>query len=659
MTYRHGLPPSGLPNVRHSLDQPVLQTPDSAPMGLTQSRSVWVAPSLLLLFAGLTVLLRPTLPSVLYAYERIVSHFAGLNPSALTTQSAMTIRPLIVVLFALIALFGAGRLRDRLLLLGALVLTTSAATLVLDILLAREGGGWAPSPFSTSGSLLVALIVVFLGGLMLLLLVSLPSAVIVRTRFWRPKRNVSYLLGASVCALVLTLMAQRYGGDQLKDLARVPMLGGTTSSILVFLSLLYVLLFVIGTLRERPHVAVAFPPSVGFLIPARNEEASIGACVRSADAAAAQYEGICAIYVVENGSTDGTFAAASESIRLCEFARGYILQAPPEGKARALNVALAAAVEDIVVRVDADTGVSADVLARMAEYFEDQNIGGVSGLPLPHGVSTWLERMRAIEVYYNVAYKRVGQGLLDAITVLPGAMVAYRRDALVRLGGFAEGMNGEDADMTVRVGRLGYRIVSDPRITATTGTPGNLAELREQRLRWSRGLYHMLGRNWTAIPMAQGIRGTLLLPWACFNNFHKLVLIPFVVAGVAVASITHSISTIHGIAAAAVIALGFQLAQMAITLVAYRQYDLFASLPGFVIFRLIVSYYGLEALLTLRIGPSPLRRHRTPTADVDATRVDHSLMSRAAPERVSSGQLPRAITAASGDVAVDGGGDTS
>lgn len=52
--------------------------------------------------------------------------------------------------------------------------------------------------------------------------------------------------------------------------------------------------------------------------------------------------------------------------------------------------------------------------------------------------------------------------------VMPGVLASYRRELLVALGGFGEGFNGEDADITVRIGRLGYRIVNDPRIRVQT-----------------------------------------------------------------------------------------------------------------------------------------------------------------------------------------------
>jgi cellulose synthase/poly-beta-1,6-N-acetylglucosamine synthase-like glycosyltransferase len=210
--------------------------------------------------------------------------------------------------------------------------------------------------------------------------------------------------------------------------------------------------------------------------------------------------------------------------------------------------------------------------------------------------------MRAIETYYGVAFKRVAQSAIDCVTVLPGATVGYRRATLLELGGFAEGVNGEDADITVRVGRLGYQIVSDRRIITYTDVPRTLSQLREQRMRWSRGLYHMVGRNRSAIWMHQGLRGTWMLPWASFMMFRKLMLIPFGVAAVAMIAAEPSTLPLREVAAAGAILLGVQLLQMALVLAAYGKPSLIAVLPSYLVFRLIVTYFALEALMSVKFA---------------------------------------------------------
>jgi cellulose synthase/poly-beta-1,6-N-acetylglucosamine synthase-like glycosyltransferase len=353
------------------------------------------------------------------------------------------------------------------------------------------------------------------------------------------------------------------------------------------------------------------PLTFGFLVPAHNEQGRIGDCIRAIDTAAGECSYPSTIYVIENGSTDATAEEARAALSECRHARGTLLTSAtehkPRAKAHALNTGLAAATEKVIVRVDADTFVSRTLLSRMVPHFGDPLVGGVGTVPLPHKMTIWIERMRAIEVYYGAAFKRTSQGAVDAIPVLPGATVAFRRDLLIELNGFSEGMLGEDADITVRMGRLGYRIVSDPAIKVFSEQPQNLRELREQRMRWSCGLFHMMGRNRSAISHMQGLRGVWTLPWACFVMFRKLMLIPFAIAAVVLVVSGHSFLPVREVAAAGAITLGAQLALMAVVLTALGGAGLLASLPGYVVFRLIVTYFALETLLTVRLKEPRLR----------------------------------------------------
>ena len=137
-----------------------------------------------------------------------------------------------------------------------------------------------------------------------------------------------------------------------------------------------------------------------------------------------------------------------------------------------------------------------------------------------------------------------------------------------------------------------------------TDVPRNLSQLREQRMRWSRGLYHMIGRNRSAISMRQGVRGMWMLPWASFMMFRKLMLVPFAVAAAAMIIAHPSTLPLHEIAAAGAIVIGVQLLQMIAVVLFYGQPGLVMVLPSYLVFRLIVTYYALETLLTLAFEPA-------------------------------------------------------
>lgn len=348
--------------------------------------------------------------------------------------------------------------------------------------------------------------------------------------------------------------------------------------------------------------------SVAFLIPAYNEVEAIGDCIRSLDAAA-NCSVPCRIYVVDNGSTDGTGAVAMDELRRCQASKGEVLSCGQIGKAAALNLGLDCIEEDIVVRVDADTVVLPSLLQKLLPHFSDPDVGGAGGLPLPRDESFLLAKMRAIEVYYNIGFLRVAQGAIDAVMVIPGILSAYRRSLLIEVGGFAEGLNGEDTDMTVRIGRLGYRIVADPSIHVFSEVPRTLGHLREQRLRWTRGFVNVISRNKSAIWTRQGTRGVWTLPYAFFNAFRRVIVVPVMVYAAAVALVDPSALFLRDGAAVAAMLVGPALPLTLGVLLAYRRPDLVPFIPAYLFLRLIRAYLSLEMMLTL-----PLRTAREPRA---------------------------------------------
>ena len=85
--------------------------------------------------------------------------------------------------------------------------------------------------------------------------------------------------------------------------------------------------------------------------------------------------------------------------------------------------------------------------------------------------------------------------VVDGVNVVPGVYTAFRRDAAVAIDGFTVGMNGEDGDFTLRCSRLGYRTHLDPRVVVYEDVPPTYLEIREQRIRWTRGMIHNHARH--------------------------------------------------------------------------------------------------------------------------------------------------------------------
>ena len=596
-------------------------TPYVAPPGLLTRRPRWIGPTLLLSFGAAALWLHVMLRQLTFDYGRLVGGLAEVHPFELPKQASIAVRPLTIALLLIFGAFAAGSVWARVRLAMTALAIYLPLMIVIDVFLARLSQHGGPSPFMARGNILDGLAGILAAGVAVFATARLPQNILLRQVVKREKYNIVVLV-ASVAATVGTIMEifplER---QHLHSLATIPLLGGLLSVVVLFFTLFPMYLCLFGhvarqlMLRMRQeNVAESesvTPLTFGFLVPAHNEQGRIGDCIRAIDTAAGECSYPSTIYVIENGSTDATAEEARAALSECRHARGTLLTSAtehkPRAKAHALNTGLAAATEKVIVRVDADTFVSRTLLSRMVPHFGDPLVGGVGTVPLPHKMTIWIERMRAIEVYYGAAFKRTSQGAVDAIPVLPGATVAFRRDLLIELNGFSEGMLGEDADITVRMGRLGYRIVSDPAIKVFSEQPQNLRELREQRMRWSCGLFHMMGRNRSAISHMQGLRGVWTLPWACFVMFRKLMLIPFAIAAVVLVVSGHSFLPVREVAAAGAITLGAQLALMAVVLTALGGAGLLASLPGYVVFRLIVTYFALETLLTVRLKEPRLR----------------------------------------------------
>ncbi|MCK9910032.1 glycosyltransferase family 2 protein, partial [Microbacteriaceae bacterium K1510] len=116
--------------------------------------------------------------------------------------------------------------------------------------------------------------------------------------------------------------------------------------------------------------------------------------------------------------------------------RVTLLIVPNGGKARAINAGLAVARGEVVVALDADTHFEPDTIARLARWFEDEKIGAVAGNAKVGNRINLITRWQALEYITAQNLERRALAALDCITVVPGAVGAWRRSALVELGGF-------------------------------------------------------------------------------------------------------------------------------------------------------------------------------------------------------------------------------
>src|SRR5205085_11045205 len=99
------------------------------------------------------------------------------------------------------------------------------------------------------------------------------------------------------------------------------------------------------------------------------------------------------------------------------------------------------------------------------------------------------------------------------ITVVPGAVGAWRRELLEQAGGFSADTLAEDQDLTLRVRRLGYKIGYEETAVAWTEAPDTVRGLAKQRFRWSFGTLQCMWKHKDALLRPRfGMLGFIAMP---------------------------------------------------------------------------------------------------------------------------------------------------
>ncbi len=261
------------------------------------------------------------------------------------------------------------------------------------------------------------------------------------------------------------------------------------------------LVLALALLRRRHPARLLEPPeSVTIAIPAFNEELVVVDGI--AAALASDYPDIRVI-VVDDGSTDGTAAAVERAFG--GDPRVRLIRQENGGKCSALNAAYAEVATEVVVAVDADTILDPGAVRRLVGHFADPAIGAVAGnvkVGNRHGL---LARLQALEYITAQNIDRRAAERLNAMLVVPGAIGAWRAEAVRKVGLYSADTITEDADLTIAIERAGYRVVFEERAFSTTDAPETLRRFMKQRLRWSFGMMQTAWKHRRAAKTARGV----------------------------------------------------------------------------------------------------------------------------------------------------------
>jgi cellulose synthase/poly-beta-1,6-N-acetylglucosamine synthase-like glycosyltransferase len=298
-----------------------------------------------------------------------------------------------------------------------------------------------------------------------------------------------------------------------------------------------------------------------------------------------------------------------------------ILRQANAGKAEALNAGIAATAAPVIVMVDGDTLFEPETVRRLVQPLADERVGAVSGNTKVGNRRTLLGRWQHIEYVIGFNLDRRMYEVLQCTPTVPGAIGAFRRDALDEVGGVSSDTLAEDTDLTLAIGRTGRRVVYAGDARAWTEAPSSFGSLWRQRYRWSYGTMQAVWKHRGAMVSRdhrQRKIGRRALPYIVFFQILLPMAAPLV-----------DLFALYGLLftnALPVIAfwLGFNALQLALAIFAFRLdreslKPLWALPLQQFVYRQLMYLVVIESTISALAGTRALWRHLERTGDVEIT----------------------------------------
>jgi peptidoglycan-N-acetylglucosamine deacetylase len=295
--------------------------------------------------------------------------------------------------------------------------------------------------------------------------------------------------------------------------------------ILALARTLFILTFSILQRRRELKSGIKLPfekNKVAIIVPAYNEEKVI---CRTIDSILNSTYPNFEIIVVNDGSTDRTLDVLKRSFDTNPLIK--IIHQKNSGKAAALNTGILNTDASFLVCVDADTILDSQAIGQLMGGFVDPKIGAIAGNVKVGNAQNLLTKLQRLEYFTGQNFDRRAFDYLNAITVIPGAIGAFRRSVMIEAGGFHSDTLAEDCDLTIRILRKGYVITFEPKAIAYTEAPESLKMLIRQRFRWSYGNLQCVWKHRDIVfRPGFGALGWIALPHTLLFNFILPLIAP-------------------------------------------------------------------------------------------------------------------------------------
>ena len=280
----------------------------------------------------------------------------------------------------------------------------------------------------------------------------------------------------------------------------------------------------------RLHAVEEHPiKRVSVLIAAYNEEEVIA---RTLDSVLGSTYPFLELIVVNDGSSDDTAAEVGQV--WLRDPRIVPVDQANTGKSEALNHGLRRARGDIIVTLDADTILQPDAIENLVRHFDcegSERLGAVAGvLRVANRERNLLTRWQALEYLTQIGVERAAQDAMGAISIVPGALAAWRKEAILEVGGYSHVTLAEDCDLALSLHKAGWKIRQDDDAVAYTEAPETVDALLSQRTRWVFGTFQALWKHRDMMFRRRyGLLGWFVLPNYVLSILVPLLFLPLVV----------------------------------------------------------------------------------------------------------------------------------
>ena len=253
--------------------------------------------------------------------------------------------------------------------------------------------------------------------------------------------------------------------------------------LIFFYYWLIVPLALIQALREEyQRVTVETWPELSVLIPAYNESGYIGETIESFLAADYPLDKLD-IIVIDDGSTDSTYEEAQK------YASNVVsvFQKENGGKHSALNYGLNQTDQPLIITVDADSVIDPNAIKEIVRSFEaNPDASAVAGNVKVSNRGTLITDLQALEYILGINTFRRVFDLLGVVTVVPGCLGLFSREAIETVDRYSSDTLTEDFDLTIELLKRGFKIYHSNAVVHTEA-PDTWTNLYRQRIRWFRG----------------------------------------------------------------------------------------------------------------------------------------------------------------------------